>query len=501
MHSDIVKNEHKTSYLRILYISSIVALLSGVLLFINTLGATAPPEFITLSETDKISFKAYLTDSEPFGRPYLDQTSDHIPADILEYIELSANYKAELSSQAVVNFSSSATITVIATQNKGGSGTENNPVILNRTFSLCQDNEYMTNPNTCPDGPSTSAPTEINDTEYSYQRAYKLYLQPYIDYVMSTTESYVAYPIKTSITIDFQTSASNNDQLRSIMKRSVIIPMSDTTFQITLTGNEGQSKDFYALERTSSEIVLLVVFGVLFVSGIGVTLFMAKKILNKKSPYRIEIDGYLSDYADAIVKTITPPELDNHPEHIAVEAFKELLNLAVSISDPIMCYETPTSTIFYITRDSIIYYYIINDPDRHRHKHRRHHEYIEASAQETGQSSYVAAIEPSASVPPENSENEAKPEIVSETIVVETILDEEIPAEVLVELAHDLAPPVAPVEYPQNPVVQPPSQDAKITKIDVSDENPSEPQRAPRKSAKAKSKKAKKSPKKDQKKK
>jgi hypothetical protein len=435
MHNN---NERKSLYISILLLSIAVTLFSGTLLYLNTLGASAPPEFITLSETDKISFKAHLTDTEPFGRPYLSQTSDHVPADILDHIELSTNYLATLSSQAVIHFSTSATVTVVATQNRGGSGTENNPVILNRTFSLCSDNELMTHPGICPDNSGTSTQNSIDGTEYSHQHTYKLYLQPYIDYVASTTEHFANFPVKASITIDFQTSANNNDQLRSIMKRSVIIPLSDTTFQITITGSESQSNDFYALERTPKEIILLVVFGVLIIAGLGVSMFIAKKLLNKKSPYRQEVDGYLSDYADAIVKTLTPPELDNHPEHIAVESFKELLNLAVSISDPILCYETPTSAIFYITRNSIIYYYIVQDQDIHHDYSRQHRrKYIEQSTQEDD-TSYAEVITSSGDISPEDFvENTTHKDIGSST-KKSTLDNDDIPPEILAEFAPEL---------------------------------------------------------------
>lgn len=355
-------NEHKPLYAGIMAIAVAVTVSSGIFLYMNTLGASAPPEYITLSEKNKISFRAQLTDAKPFGRLYLDQTSDHIPMSILDYIDLTTNYKAEFSSITSVNFYDSSTITVIATQDKGSTGAENSPIILNRTFPLCLDNKDMTNPEACPDGSGQASPQGINDKSYLFTNTHRLYLQPYIDFITSTTKTYADYPIKASATIDFQMSVSNG-QLHSLMKRVVTIPLTEDNFQVTITGEENQSKDFYAPERTIREIITLIVFGILTISGIGVAMLMIKKLLNKKSPYRQEVDGYLSSYADAIVKTTTPPDLKEHSEHITVESFKEMLNLAVSTSSPIICFGTAASTIFYIVHETVFYYYIVNDPD------------------------------------------------------------------------------------------------------------------------------------------
>ena len=374
-------NEHKYPHIVLLILSIAITIASGTLLYINTLGTAAPPEFITLTETNTISFKAHLTNSKPFGRHYLNETSNYIPMNILDHLEITTNYRATLSSRAQINFLDSAKITVTASQNKGGSSTDSNPVILNRTFPLCNNNEDMTNPETCPDNSGTATTANSDATEHTHERTYHLFLQPYIDFVHSTTESYADYPIKASIAIDFQVSANNNDRLRSIMKRSITFPLTDDNFKLTITGNESQTKDFYALKRSFAETVALIVFGAFAIAGIGLAMLMIKKLLNKKSPYRIELDSYLSDYADAIVKTVTPPELENHPEHIAVESFKELLNLAVSISDPIMYYETSASAVFYITRDSIIYYYIMNNPDSHQRRHHRRRQLLNAPHQ------------------------------------------------------------------------------------------------------------------------
>gem|GEM_PF-2224697 len=472
---------NKPLYTSLLVLSLAVAISSGIFLYANTLGAAAPPEFITLTETSRVSFRAYLTDSKPFGRLYLDKTSDHIPMSILDYIDITAHYDAELSSRSQINFLDSATITVTASQNKGGSGSDNSPVILNRTFPLCNNNEDMSNPEICPDGSGNSTPATTDTTSHAHAYAHRLYLQPYVDFIENTIESYADYPTKASLTINFQMSASNNDQLRSMLKRSITFPLTDDNFQLTITGNENQTKDFYALERSLGGAVTLAVFGALTITGLGLAMFASKKLLNKKSPYRLELDAYLSDYADAIVKTLTPPELENHPEHIAVESFKELLNLAVNISDPIMYYETPASAVFYITRDSIIYYYIVNNPDFHQKRHRRRR-ILDMPAQPE---SVAPAPQPTPTPPQEiikeiYTPQSEKPEPAPEP---KPTHDDNITPEILAEIVSELTPPddFEPTETTESPTPPSTPPETPVTKITISVEEPApEPKPKPK---------------------
>ena len=359
----LTKKEKKSLLIGGLALSVAAVVLSAVVLYMNTLGAAAPPEFITLEESQRISFKAHLTDETPFGRPYLNSTSDNIPLALLDRIELAVDYMATLSSPAQINFLDSATITIVATQNRGVAGADNNPVILNRTFPFCRDNSKMTNPEVCPDGSGSSTPATINGDIFSRGQTYELYLRPYLDFVVKTTESYTAYPINATATVSFQMSANNMGQLRSLMTRSVTVPMTDDNFKLTLSGEEVRSRDFYSPVRSFGQVLVLAIFGGLLVGSLGVAIWIIKKLLNKKSPYRAEVDGYLGDYEDAIIKTVTPPDLDNYAERIAVESFKELLNLAVSISDPVVYFETPKAAIFYIARDDKIYYYVVKNPN------------------------------------------------------------------------------------------------------------------------------------------
>lgn len=346
-----------------LLIASLAALIaSGIFLYANTLGASAPPEFITLKEKNEIFFKAYLTDTTPFGKDYLDKTSDNIPKNILDYIEIDFAYNASLSNSTFINFYDSITVTLIATQNKGGVGSENNPVILNRTFPLCDDNEEMERPDSCPDKSGTSRPQSSNAETYDYKGQYKLYLEPYLDFVNETTASYIDYPINASISIEFQMSATNNDKLRSISTRTMTIPLTEENFSVGLIGNDFQEKDFYAPERTTEQMIVLIVAGVLLVAFAISSMVSLQKIFNNKSEYRKTIDGYLKDYDDdAIINTSTKPNIKQYPQRIMVENFKELLNMATSTGNPIVYFEAPRFVVFYIVQNDIFYYIAISE--------------------------------------------------------------------------------------------------------------------------------------------
>ena len=349
----------KSFRIGLLVFSIIVAAIAGGFFYMNTIGASAPPEFINMSENKRITFRAFLTDSEPFGRAYLDRTSDNIPANLLDHIEISRSYSADLSSETFVEFTHSATVTVTARQHRGSLDNDNSPVILNRTFPLCRNNKKQTSLEMC-DSYIEDESAVINSDRYNHRETYKLYLEPYLDFVESTTESYVDYPIRASITVDFLTTADNDGQLRGNFKRSMTIPLTDENFAIAITGEESRNADYYAPKRTSWDYILLAASGIAVIVAVVIAIVTAKKLLSRKTAYRQEVDKYLRDYDDAIINTVTPPDLSIYKEQIAIEDFKELLNLATVTGNPIMYYEYKEGAFFYCTKEEVVYFLLIS---------------------------------------------------------------------------------------------------------------------------------------------
>jgi hypothetical protein len=348
----------KSFRIGLLAFSIIIAAIAGSFFFMNTLGASAPPEFIEMSETNRITFKAHLNDSEPFGRPYLSRTSDNIPANLLDHIEINRSYSAELSAETFVEFAHSANVTVTARQHRGSLDNDNSPVILDRTFPLCRNNQRQTSLEKCDN--SDDEAVGIIAEKYSHTETYQLYLQPYLDFVKSTTESFVDYPIRATINIDFVTTADNEGQLRSSFKRSMTIPLTDENFSIGITGEESRTADYYAPQRDLWDYILLVIAGVAVIIAVVIGVITAKKLLSRKTPYRQEVDKYLHDYDDAIINTSTPPDLSIYKEQTAIEDFKELLNLATVTGNPIMYYEYKEGAFFYCTKEEVVYFFMIS---------------------------------------------------------------------------------------------------------------------------------------------
>jgi len=342
----------------VLIASITIAVFAGCFFLVNTIGVSAPPEFVHMAESNQIKFRAHLIDTEPFGRPYLNQTSANIPASLLDHIEIIHNYHAELSSRVQVFFTHSATVTVTARQNRGALNDDSNPIILNRTFPLCHNNKNATSLEACAIFENT-APNRIQGESYSYQESYLLYLQPYIDFVKTTTASFVDYPIRASITINFQTFASNNGQLRSNFRRSMTVPLTEENFTIGITGEESRGADYYAPERTLQGTIMLAVSAALAVIGAGVAVVMVKRLPNRKDQSRQEVDRYLRDYNDAIIVTNTAPNVRAYKEHITIGSFKELLKLATATGNPIIYFESRSGAFFYCSKEEIIYCFII----------------------------------------------------------------------------------------------------------------------------------------------
>ncbi|MCL2869814.1 DUF5305 domain-containing protein [Candidatus Saccharibacteria bacterium] len=318
-----------------------VAAAGIILLFAKTVGSQKPADYVHMQEHNTIDYRVFMKPNNGIvSKPYLGM-NDIYTYDIVDHIEITNIYTNQLSQSSHIKYQHLATVSFVARVAKGGVTSDSDPAITDEVVDTLWD--YTTDK---PQGNVTlRKQAEIN-------------LSKYRDRYQSIKSS-LDFTISGAIRIDFIVKASDGNQLNSEYKRSMTIPVSDSFFEIKLDGEASKATDFNAPARTVLETILLIAVGGVTIGAFAVMFVCIKKALSYKSWYRQEIDGLLHDYDDAIINTITPPDLKKYPEKITVEGFKELLQLATDIGDPIVYFENRQSATFYITRDKVIYLMVI----------------------------------------------------------------------------------------------------------------------------------------------
>ena len=306
-----------------------------------TIGAEAPTDFIRITETNKIDYRVNLKpDNGVVNKPFLGMNETYA-YEIVDNIEINNNYAFDASGSVDTEFDYYATVSFITRISKGST--------ISDTDSIISD-EVITTLN--------KSTVKESGGDATIKRSFIIDLETYREKFMEV-KSNLSFPVSGQIRIDIQIDATDNGQLNNKFKRSITIPVSEPYFEVKLDGEEKRESELNAPTRDMIEMAILVGLGAGVIGSFALTVFFFKKSLNYKSWYRQEIDRILDDYNDAIIATTSPIGSKAYKEQIAVESFKEILQLATNIGDPIMYYETTRIAYFYILKDDILYSFTI----------------------------------------------------------------------------------------------------------------------------------------------
>lgn len=341
--------QSKTKYFIILFLTITIAFCCGIFLFTNTLGTSAPADYIHLDESALIDGQVWTRQGEDctdFTKPYYSISEERaFMQACTEQIVLNYSYSNKPSISVPINHTYTVVASVIIRENAtGGSG---GSVVNNDRV------DYLDNI------------TESSETEYKNTKSYNINLDEYYDYYAEFRSKGENNKLNLSaeLQIVFTTSITNGTTINNKYARTVSIPIGSALYAIKTDGDTTKNTDYNAPTRSTIEMAVLFGAGVGIIISLSLALYALRKITNHKSWYRQEIDNLLAQYDDAIINTTTPIKASVHKDRIMIESFKELLNLATDTGNPIMYYEVPSKAIFYILKDEIIYIYYIDKTD------------------------------------------------------------------------------------------------------------------------------------------
>lgn len=171
------------------------------------------------------------------------------------------------------------------------------------------------------------------------------------------------------ITATIHVEGWSNDVADSITKNytmTLSMPLSESTTKVTLKNNQIEDTDTLLKYDESGiysykNIILsiLTIIDVVLVSVLGISLF--RSIPKEKSYQRI-VKEILKNYDQALVKTLSPPDLTGY-RTIEVETFEDILDARDNLQKPILFYENKSKTgcEFVIINDQVAYRFCLGN--------------------------------------------------------------------------------------------------------------------------------------------
>jgi len=189
------------------------------------------------------------------------------------------------------------------------------------------------------------------------QHSYDLRLEEYQAIVDDFSKT-VNLPLTAEVRFDFIVKLTGNDNLiKSSYIRSMTVPLANEYYSISLSNNTEQIKDY----RSTNKALFTISF---FANSINIVIcyiiifLCIRGMMKAKTAYQETVARYLKTYSDLVISTDSPMSFDDY-EIIAIEIFKELLDLAQNTNNPIMFYENNQGGLFYIFYNNMIYLHVV----------------------------------------------------------------------------------------------------------------------------------------------
>jgi hypothetical protein len=154
------------------------------------------------------------------------------------------------------------------------------------------------------------------------------------------------------------------EKVNNLNKLQLVIPLSEATLNIKMDANEinntntlGNTKNLFKIKNTLLFIICVLLL-LVTIFNISLDVYIYLKFL-KKDVYRTKVKKLLSDYDRLIVKGKVDIDENKYNNKIITEDFKELVDAAQNLNQPILFYETiPNEKCFFIViKDDTLYKY------------------------------------------------------------------------------------------------------------------------------------------------
>jgi hypothetical protein len=199
---------------------------------------------------------------------------------------------------------------------------------------------------------------EFKSNQARIDRTFDIYLEPYkseLDAFAATVDVSLVGEVHIDITVTLNSPGQYEDTLT----RGIAIPLSSEFYTIATHGDAESVKEHTILEKPIS-IWTTILLSLAVIVGIAGFLAALKKLIDRRSAFLREVNGYLKSYDDIIVNTSSPIVFDNY-KIVAIESFKELLTLSNKTNNPIMYWTGDNNAYFYVLTHGLMFLFIVKD--------------------------------------------------------------------------------------------------------------------------------------------
>jgi len=260
-----------------------------------------------------------------------------------DYIEFRSFYSFVVSKSTgkTTHCEYEVSATLVSRYNKTA-GSSSNPEVMRKTYIIDQETTDF-----------------LSDTG-RIDRTYDIYLEPYKK-ELEEFASTVKIDLAGEVQIDVAVTLTNPD-FSDTYTRGITIPLSSEFYTINIHGdNLEEAKEHKVLEKPLS-IWAILMLSLLIMTGIAMALFSLRKILDRRSTYHREVNGYLRAYDSIIVNTSSPIDFRNY-RIINLDKFKEALDLSNKTNTPIMHWEHEGRAYFYILSQGLLFLFTVKNPE------------------------------------------------------------------------------------------------------------------------------------------
>lgn len=301
---------------------------------------------MSYTSNGNFDYKVFLKPNDFINEEYLGPDEAYI-LDLIDHIKINSLYSFSSTEKTNVTGTNKivAKLVVYYRESNDKSG---NPEILKKENVL---EEKIVN---------------FNDKSYSTVGTYDLYLTDYLK-TLKEFQSQVKISVDGYLEISSETrfngvvgGATYNDNYINTLK----IPLSSSVIRIDSSKSNEKTNKVYEgdLVKTNKTVMSYIIIANIVVFMIICVLLKRLFMFTNKTEYDRALEKILKSYDDVIVNTSTILDVGKY-KLIAIDEFKEILNLSRELLLPIMNYEVEKGkeTWFYVVKDDILYRYVMSE--------------------------------------------------------------------------------------------------------------------------------------------
>lgn len=324
-------------------VSTIILLIATYASFTQSVKINSKKADIVYTETGKVDYKVYLKDNDYYESSYLGSGMQYV-ASLIKTINVKFNYEMHASSDIVFNSNYKILAELQITERDAPSKVlyKKSEDLVTPTNISVTDNNIVIN--------------EEIDIDYDkYNNIVNTYKRD-LGLVVSSE-------LKVSL-INETKKTYEKEEVNNLNKLQLVIPLSEATLNIKMDANEinntntlGNTKNLFKIKNTFLFIICVLLL-LVTIFNISLDVYIYLKFL-KKDIYRTKVKKLLSDYDRLIVKGKVDIDENKYNNKIITEDFKELVDAAQNLNQPILFYETiPNEKCFFIViKDDTLYKY------------------------------------------------------------------------------------------------------------------------------------------------